>query len=173
MRMKRAMDDHVEQERHVMFRQATEEIKRRLSTMVRQVEETMNNRADEVFVTMRRDYRSVLGGPDAPQGQLLPKSERQMRKEVMHIIEGTEKRFRQVTGLKGEEGEEKVDGKDGEGNETMDQAPTVIEYGPDVKLETREDIFHVDDAPSENASDAPEEESSSAGDEDVSDEGKF
>lgn len=54
MRMKYAMQNHVENARTTMFRQSTNEVKGRLNSMIRDVEEQMSNKADEVFLKMRR-----------------------------------------------------------------------------------------------------------------------
>ena len=94
--MKAAMNAHVDQERHVMFQESADEVQKRLQMLVRSVEETMSNRVDEVFLAMRRDYRSVLGVGEDVQGQVLPKVQRLMRKEVMGIIEGVENIFTKV-----------------------------------------------------------------------------
>lgn len=94
--MKAAMNAHVDQERHVMFQESGDEVRKRLQNMVRSVEELMSNRVDEVFLAMRRDYRSVLGGGEDVQDQVLPKAERLMRKEVMRTIEGVESIFMKV-----------------------------------------------------------------------------
>ena len=46
---------------------------------------------------MQRDYRSVLGGGTAvARGELLPKSERLTRKEVLRIVNGVEAQFRKI-----------------------------------------------------------------------------
>ena len=97
VRMKAAMQDHVDQERHVMFQQSADEAKRRLMEMVEQASETMSDRMDEVFVAMRRDYRSVLGGGDT-QGEVLPKSQRLLRKQVMITLDGVERLFKTALG---------------------------------------------------------------------------
>lgn len=96
-RMKAAMQAHVDQERHVMFQQSADEAKRRLIEMVEGVSMTMSDRIDEVFVAMRRDYRSVLGGGDT-QGEILPKSQRILRKQVMSTLDGVERVFKKVLG---------------------------------------------------------------------------
>ncbi len=54
MRMKYAMQNHVDNARTTMFRQSTNEVKGRLNSMIRDVEEQMSNKADEVFLKMRR-----------------------------------------------------------------------------------------------------------------------
>ena len=94
--MKAAMNAHVDQERHVMFQESGDEVRKRLQNLVRRVEESMSNRVDEVFLAMRRDYRSVLGGGEDVQNQVLPKAQRLMRKEVMRTIEGVESIFMKV-----------------------------------------------------------------------------
>lgn len=91
------MNAHVDQERHVMFQQSADEADRRLIEMVRDARETMSDRMDEVFVAMRRDYRSVLGGGDS-QGEVLPKPQRLLRKEVMTTLDEVEKLFKVALG---------------------------------------------------------------------------
>ena len=91
------MNAHVDQERHVMFQQSADEADRRLIKMVRDTGETMSDRMDEVFVAMRRDYRSVLGGGDT-QGEVLPKSQRLLRKQVMTTLDGVEQLFKMALG---------------------------------------------------------------------------
>ena len=108
--MKVAMNGHVDQERYTMFQHSADEVKIRLASMMKEVEALMNDRSDEVFVQMRRDYRAVLGGGDVPQdGELLPKTQRLVRREVMNIIDGVERMFSKVAGLEVEdqEGENK------------------------------------------------------------------
>lgn len=97
-RMKTAMQAHVDQERHVMFQQSADEARRRLIEMIDQASMTMSDRMDEVFVAMRRDYRAVLGGGDA-QGEILPKSQRLLRKQVMTTLDGVERQFEKALGL--------------------------------------------------------------------------
>lgn len=93
------MNAHVDQERHVMFQDSADEVQQRLQALVRSVEEIMNQRVDEVFVAMRQDYRSVLGGNENVEGEVLPRAQRIMRKEVMKIIEGVEQMFNKVIGV--------------------------------------------------------------------------
>ena len=94
------MASHVDQERHTMFRYATEAVKQRLTQMCRAVEEQMSNKADEVFLQMRRDYMTTIGGTHLSQGDLMPKAERTMRKDVLSILDGADDLFKTV--LKGE-----------------------------------------------------------------------
>ena len=87
--MKAAMNSHIAEERHTMFQSSADNVRKRLNTMVKGVETSMHDKADEVFIMVRRDYNSVLGGGEIPQtGELLPKMQRLLRKEVMRIIDG-------------------------------------------------------------------------------------
>ncbi len=91
------MNAHVDQERHVMFQQSADEARRRLLEMAHEARERMSDRVDEVFVAMRRDYRAVLGGGET-KGEVLPKAQRLLRKEIMTTLEGVEKLFKRVLG---------------------------------------------------------------------------
>ena len=93
MVMKAAMTGHVDRARNSMFTQSTENVRKQLNKMLQAAEEAMSNRADEVFVTMRRDYRSILGGQNVPQGEVMPKWAKEMRKEVMKLIDSVEEHF--------------------------------------------------------------------------------
>lgn len=98
--MKAAMNSHVAQERYTMFQSSAENVRTRLNVMLRELEAFMNDKADEVYIAMRRDYNSVLGGGEGPQnGEILPKTQRLVRKEMMRIIDGVEKVFEKVAGL--------------------------------------------------------------------------
>ncbi|MCJ1384792.1 hypothetical protein MMC17_007910 [Xylographa soralifera] len=105
-RMKTAMNAHVERQKHRMFEDSTNEVQQRLKAMIRGVDETMSNKADEVFVAMSRDYRSVLGGGDVPHGEMMPKWQRAMRKEVKGVINKAERIFKRVAGIEVEDDED-------------------------------------------------------------------
>ena len=99
-RMKLAMNSHVAQERHTMFQSSAENVKSRLSIMLKEQEAFMNDKADEVYLAMRRDYNWVLRGGEMPQnGEILPKAQRLVRKEMMQIINGVEKVFSKIAGV--------------------------------------------------------------------------
>lgn len=89
-RMKAHMTFHVDSRRSDMFKESCDEVKNRLTHMCRQVEEIMANKADEVFVLMRRDYCTVFNGAQVPQGQIMPKLERQVRAAITDAIEKNE-----------------------------------------------------------------------------------
>lgn len=90
------MHAHVDYQRGVMFAESAEAAQKRLEALVKQVEAIMSERVMEVFVAMRRDYRSVLGGAEETQGELLPKVERLMRKELIRILGDIERIFTNV-----------------------------------------------------------------------------
>lgn len=113
------MNTHVDHERRVMFGESAEAAQIRLEALVKQVEAMMSERVMEVFVAMRRDYRSVLGGAEETQGELLPKAQRLMRKEIMRIIDDIERVFTDV--LNGNTVEENPDlGEEDVKNETKE-----------------------------------------------------
>lgn len=97
------MNAHVDYQRGVMFAESAEAAQKRLEALVKQVEAMMSERVMEVFVAMRRDYRSVLGGAEETQGELLPKAERLIRKELIRILGDIEGIFTDV--LDGKVGE--------------------------------------------------------------------
>lgn len=97
------MHAHVDYQRGVMFAESAEAAQKRLEALVKQVEAMMSERVMQVFVAMRRDYRSVLGGAEETQGELLPKAERLMRKELIRILGDIERIFTDVLDGKVEE----------------------------------------------------------------------
>lgn len=92
--MKALMNTHVAQERHVMFQQSAETVRKKLVDLVRDVEELMKDKADEVFVNIKRDYRVGLGGHDV---------QRDGEKEIRRILDGAEEAFMNAVGLETEE----------------------------------------------------------------------
>lgn len=93
--MKFAMTSHVEQERHAMFQNSANEVRERLKQMIKDQKAIMSDRADQVFIAVRRDYSSALSEGGACR-DLLPKTQRLVRKEVMSIIEQVESTFKKI-----------------------------------------------------------------------------
>ena len=103
-RMKALMNTHVAQERHVMFQQSAENVRNKLLDLVRETEELMKDKADEAFISIKRDYRIGLGGHDVQRdGELLPRTQRAVRKEIKRILDGAEEAFMNAVGLEREE----------------------------------------------------------------------
>ena len=90
------MENEISIQREDMYNKSTENVRKHLNAMLREIEEEMSNRADEVFITMRRDYRSVLGGEEVPQGEVMPKWAKDMRRDVMKVIDGVEDHFTKI-----------------------------------------------------------------------------
>lgn len=110
-RMKAAMNSHVAYERHTMFQESADNVSNRLKSMIQNVEVLMSDKTDEVFTLMKRDYRSIIGGGDVPQdGQILPRDQRLLRKDIMKVIKGVEKAFMRVAGLSVDDEEDEEDG---------------------------------------------------------------
>ncbi|KAL8899294.1 MAG: hypothetical protein Q9207_006271 [Kuettlingeria erythrocarpa] len=102
-RMKTLMNEHVEQSRHRMFQESADEVRRQLDTMVHDVGERLADKTDEVFIQIKRDYRAVLGGGNIAQGEVIPRLQRQVRKETKKTIDGVEKMMKKVMGLEVDE----------------------------------------------------------------------
>lgn len=102
-RMKALMNEHVEQSRHTMFQESADEVRRQLETMVHDVGERLADKTDEVFIQIKRDYRAVLGGGNIAQGEVIPRVQRQVRKETKKTIDGVEKMMKKVMGLEVDE----------------------------------------------------------------------
>lgn len=131
--MKAAMNYHVDQQRSIMFQNSADEIKDKLKSMIRNQEEIMSNRTDEIFVLMRRDYCSVLGGGDT-HGEGLPKAQRLMRGEVNSILEGVENMFKEVIG----EESDTVDQKAAQ-NKKEEEVDTMADEKSRFQQEIRQD----------------------------------
>lgn len=117
-RMKAAMNSHVAHTRHSMFQQSADQVKRLLEDLAKQVETMMSEKTDDVFIQMQRDYRSVLGGGDTHRdGEILPRVQRLVRKEVMAMIEATEQRFMKV--VRSSSGDQEGD----QGSDEKQQSP--------------------------------------------------
>lgn len=115
-RMKAHMNDHIATCRLTMFQESALEVQHQLEQLLKEVENELADKTDEVFVQMKRDYRSVSGGGNVPQnGEVLPREARQVRKETRRTIEGVEKIMRRVAGLEVEmdSSQENEDQEDG------------------------------------------------------------
>ena len=87
---------HIANERHTMFQASADRVKISLEQLVKTVEEQLGDKTEEVFVSMRRDYRAVLGAGDVKEGEMLPRPQRLCRKEIKSIIGGIHKIFEKV-----------------------------------------------------------------------------
>ncbi|KAL8688345.1 MAG: hypothetical protein Q9224_004906 [Gallowayella concinna] len=141
-RMKAYMKDHVETNRNTMFQESAEEVKRQLQAMVNDIEETLADKMDEVFIQIKRDYRAVLGGGDVPEGEVLPRVQRLVRKDIKKTIDGVERMLRIVVGLEVEDAVEagEITKCESEDDDDKDEAKhgeaTDMQASADIKRET-------------------------------------
>lgn len=97
------MNDHVQAQQDTMFKASADEVRNQLKDMVSSVEETLADKTDEVFIQIKRDYRAVLGGEDVPQGEVIPRVQRLVRKEIKKTIDGVERMMKIAVGLEVED----------------------------------------------------------------------
>lgn len=97
------MSEHVEANQDSMFKASADEVRNQLKDLVSIVEETLADKTDEVFIQIKRDYRSVLGGGDVPQGEVIPRVQRLVRKDIRKTIDGVERLMKIAIGLEVEE----------------------------------------------------------------------
>ena len=95
-RMKAAMSEHVERNRHHMFNEATMTVKRHLDAMCRSLQETMELRADEIYIKMKADYMQVLGGVQINQEAVMSREERAMRTAIMAKLRAVDPQFEPI-----------------------------------------------------------------------------
>ena len=140
--MKSYMADHVEDARHTMFKDSADHVRDRLKRLFQDVKVELVESVDDIFVAVRRDYHTVIGRGDAPQGgHSLPKAQRMARRDVATVIQGVETRFKRVAGhltLEEEEAltkqdiSEETDGPKAEDQEKAQDGPTDQEMPRDI-----------------------------------------
>ncbi|KAI8943413.1 hypothetical protein NX059_001425 [Plenodomus lindquistii] len=96
-RMKEHMMNHIEQQRHQMFHNATKTVEKHLDQMCKALQESMEAKADEIFVQMNRDYMQALAGREIKAPMLLKgREEREIRKEIKELILGLDEQFEDI-----------------------------------------------------------------------------
>ncbi|KAF2768799.1 hypothetical protein EJ03DRAFT_351811 [Teratosphaeria nubilosa] len=83
-RMKSAMLDHVTSNSVTMFEDATKEVRKSITKMCDSVQSDMLDRADAIYLSMQRDYMSIIGGVKIDTK--MPREERLMRREIDEVI---------------------------------------------------------------------------------------
>lgn len=94
--MKSCMATHIDTYREEMFSNATESLQAQLSEVCRTVEKLLVNQVDEVFVKVRNDYLTVLGGASASDHVVVPKAERSMKEHIRRTLADSEIKFRSL-----------------------------------------------------------------------------
>lgn len=101
VRMKALMQNHVVSHRHDMFTESIQKVETLLGKLVEDVEKLLLAKADEVFHSVKRDYTRVVIGGDTNSEQL-PREQRQRRRGVLEILEGSEHQYKFVLDLESE-----------------------------------------------------------------------
>lgn len=94
-RMKTHMTNHVTAQKDTMFQRATQVVRDMITDLIKDVEEHMANRTDQVFVGMRRDYLQVLSNVRVDD-VMMPKWERSLRGTVEDVIHQSEEGFEAI-----------------------------------------------------------------------------
>ncbi|THY16227.1 hypothetical protein D6D01_07752 [Aureobasidium pullulans] len=94
-RMKAYMNNHVTAQKDIMFQRATEVVRTMITDLIKEVGENMEDRTDQVFVGMRRDYLQVLGNVRI-EDITMPKSERSLQDAIQDIIQQSEQVFKAI-----------------------------------------------------------------------------
>lgn len=93
--MKTYMHQHVAERQVSMFRDATKQVKKSLISMCGQVKKTMLEKADQVYVSMNRDYMTLVG-VEMDENHVMPREERVMRRDVESVILKSDAYFQEV-----------------------------------------------------------------------------
>ncbi|KAG2164356.1 hypothetical protein JADG_004095 [Aureobasidium aubasidani] len=94
-RMKAYMNNHVTAQKDIMFQRATEVVRNMITDLIKEVEDNMEDRTDQVFVGMRRDYLQVLGNVRI-EDITMPNSERSLQDAIQEIIQQSEEVFKAI-----------------------------------------------------------------------------
>ncbi|KAI7365368.1 hypothetical protein KC328_g18655, partial [Hortaea werneckii] len=101
MRMKNAMHHHVDDNRRVMFDNATKQVQKSIMKLCEKVREQMLNDADQVYLHMQNDYMSVIGGVRVDTN--MSRQERTVRRDIDERITGADDIFQKVLDMNPED----------------------------------------------------------------------
>lgn len=85
-RMKAYMEAHVTGNQVAMFQSATQRVQKSLGLMCENVKSNMLDKADGVFVSMRKDYLTLFGGVNVDSNFTMSRDERALRRNVEDFI---------------------------------------------------------------------------------------
>ncbi|KAI7088860.1 hypothetical protein KC356_g3005 [Hortaea werneckii] len=100
MRMKNAMHHHVDNNKRVMFNNATKQVQKSIMGLCEKVREQMLNDADQVYVHMQKDYMSVIGGVRVDTN--MSRQERTVRRDIDERITSADDMFQKVLDMNSE-----------------------------------------------------------------------
>jgi hypothetical protein len=139
-RMKAMMNRHIEGVRHQMFSDSTNAVQKLLKKLIKDIEDFLLGKADEVFISVKRDYESAVLGRQAATHQL-PREQRQIRADVNNIVEGTELIFKKAVGLEPETPERAVEDPEEKGPVKAEEAvQDVMMDGIENVEDTKNDV---------------------------------
>ncbi|KAI7353650.1 hypothetical protein KC354_g11434 [Hortaea werneckii] len=101
MRMKNAMHHHVDDNRRVMFDNATKQVQKSIMRLCEKVREQMLNDADQVYLHMQNDYMSVIGGVRVDTN--MRRQERTVRRDIDERITSADDIFQKVLDMNSED----------------------------------------------------------------------
>ncbi|RMY61700.1 hypothetical protein D0863_11201 [Hortaea werneckii] len=101
MRMKNAMHHHVDDNKRVMFDNATKQVQKSIMRLCEKVREQMLNDADQVYLHMQNDYMSVIGGVRVDTN--ISRQERTVRRDIDERITSADDIFQKVLDMNSED----------------------------------------------------------------------
>jgi hypothetical protein len=108
------MQTYVGAARMTMFEASTSKVEDLLKLLVKETRSLLEDKFDEVFTAVRRDYLATLGGGTSKHGEVMSKPQRLTRKEIQELNDNSESFFERA--FNGEMVQEKV--VKGEGDDT-------------------------------------------------------
>ncbi|KAK6432460.1 hypothetical protein LTR95_011372 [Oleoguttula sp. CCFEE 5521] len=128
-RMKTHMLQHIATHRQTVFRAASGTVKEQLTGMCEAVEPSMKERADQVYISMNRDYMTLVG-VDVDKARVMPYEERAVRRATDEAVAKADEKFSAVVDcddkdldVDGESGEVEVDADAGAEIDIEDDGP--------------------------------------------------
>jgi hypothetical protein len=95
MRMKNHMVNHVDRVRHHMFKDAIFTVRAHLDKMCKELQKQMEDKADEIYASMRHDYVKALGGGQVST-TVLSREDRAMRAQLKPLLLEVDQKFKAV-----------------------------------------------------------------------------
>nr|OQO23831.1 hypothetical protein B0A51_09775 [Rachicladosporium sp. CCFEE 5018] len=144
-RMKLHMANHVATHQATMFRAASDTVKVQLTGMCEAVKASMAERADQVYISMNRDYMTLVG-VDVDKARVMPYEERAVRRAVDEAVARADEKYSAVVDCDDED--LGIDGVSGEAVEANDgEAEVEIEGdGPGSPIFSESEDDEVEDS---------------------------
>ncbi|OQO00786.1 hypothetical protein B0A48_13473 [Cryoendolithus antarcticus] len=144
-RMKLHMANHVATHQATMFRAASDTVKEQLTGMCEAVKASMKERADQVYISMNRDYMTLVG-VDVDKARVMPYEERAVRRAVDEAVAKADEKYSAV--VECDEEDLGVDEESGEPQEAV-QGGAEIEFeddGPGSPMFSESEDDEVEDS---------------------------